>query len=233
MDIQLTSKQRAALRSAANTLDPVFQIGKGEIDDNLVQAVDKCLAAYALPPLQAGENTLLVEMPFGQRTNLEWMYLLGDFAVVLRGRQARLAPREEFIGFGNIAEQGFPFYGGNISYEIPFESLGGEVTLRAAHYRGTTMKIALDSKDLGLLTYAPYEMSLGVLPAGKHTLTIALFGHRGNGFGPVHLADENERWIGPPAWHTTGDKWTYEYRLKSIGLLSAPILMEARARELP
>ena len=193
--------------------------------------VDKCLATYALPPLQAGENTLLVEMPFGQRTNLEWMYLLGDFAVVLRGRQARLAPREECIGFGSIAEQGLPFYGGNISYEIPFESQGGEVTLRAAHYRGATMKIALDGKDLGLLTYAPYEMSLGALPAGKHTLTIALFGHRGNGFGPVHLADENERWIGPPAWHTTGNKWTYEYRLKPIGLLSAPILLEARAED--
>ena len=29
----LTSKQRAALRGAANTLDPVFQIGKGEIDE--------------------------------------------------------------------------------------------------------------------------------------------------------------------------------------------------------
>ena len=42
----------------------------------------------------------------------------------------------------------------------------------------------------------------------------------------LYLADENERWIGPPAWHTTGNKWTYEYRLKSIGLLSAPILLE-------
>ena len=34
----LTSKQRAALRSAANTMDPVYQIGKGEIDDTLKQA---------------------------------------------------------------------------------------------------------------------------------------------------------------------------------------------------
>ena len=36
----LTSKQRAALRSAANTIDPVFQIGKGEIDETLCEALD-------------------------------------------------------------------------------------------------------------------------------------------------------------------------------------------------
>lgn len=35
----LTSKQRAALRSAANTMDPVYQIGKGEIDDTLKQGI--------------------------------------------------------------------------------------------------------------------------------------------------------------------------------------------------
>ncbi len=31
--MSLTSKQRAALRGTANTMDPVFQIGKGEIDE--------------------------------------------------------------------------------------------------------------------------------------------------------------------------------------------------------
>ena len=41
----LSSKQRAALRGAANTLDPVFQIGKGEIDETLIDGVAKCLAA--------------------------------------------------------------------------------------------------------------------------------------------------------------------------------------------
>ena len=40
----LTSKQRAALRSAANTIDPVFQIGKGEIDDTLIQGLADCIA---------------------------------------------------------------------------------------------------------------------------------------------------------------------------------------------
>ena len=44
----LTSKQRAALRSAANTIDPVFQIGKGEIDDTLKQGIADCIAAREL-----------------------------------------------------------------------------------------------------------------------------------------------------------------------------------------
>ena len=44
----LTSKQRAALRSAANTIDPVFQIGKGEIDDTLIQGLADCIAADTL-----------------------------------------------------------------------------------------------------------------------------------------------------------------------------------------
>ena len=35
----LTSKQRAILRGKANTMDPVFQIGKGEIDQPLIDAV--------------------------------------------------------------------------------------------------------------------------------------------------------------------------------------------------
>ena len=44
----LTSKQRAALRKAANGLDPVFQVGKGEIDETLIKSTADCLAARDL-----------------------------------------------------------------------------------------------------------------------------------------------------------------------------------------
>ena len=42
--MSLTSKQRAALRGAANTMDPVYQIGKGEIDETLIQEIADCIA---------------------------------------------------------------------------------------------------------------------------------------------------------------------------------------------
>ena len=43
--MSLTSKQRAALRGMANTMEPVFQIGKGEIDETLIKGVDDCIKA--------------------------------------------------------------------------------------------------------------------------------------------------------------------------------------------
>ena len=53
----LNSKQRAALRGAANGLDPVFQIGNGEIDETLIQGVGDCLAARELIKVKVLENS--------------------------------------------------------------------------------------------------------------------------------------------------------------------------------
>ena len=39
----MNSRQRATLRGLANTMDPVFQIGKGGINPNLIDQVDDCL----------------------------------------------------------------------------------------------------------------------------------------------------------------------------------------------
>ena len=54
----LNSKQRAWLRSQANSLDPVFQVGKGEIDDSVVKATADCLAARELIKLKVLDNSM-------------------------------------------------------------------------------------------------------------------------------------------------------------------------------
>ena len=54
----LTSKQRAILRGKANTMDPVYIVGKGEIDDTMVQGVKDCLDARELLTLTVLENSM-------------------------------------------------------------------------------------------------------------------------------------------------------------------------------
>ena len=54
----LTSKQRAILRGKANTMDPVFQIGKGEIDQTLIDAVKACLDARELIKIKVLETSM-------------------------------------------------------------------------------------------------------------------------------------------------------------------------------
>lgn len=44
----MTSKQRAYLRGLANTIQPIFQIGKSGISDNLIKQVNDALEAREL-----------------------------------------------------------------------------------------------------------------------------------------------------------------------------------------
>lgn len=44
----MTGKERAALRAQANKLQPIFQIGKGGVSDNLLKQLDEALEAREL-----------------------------------------------------------------------------------------------------------------------------------------------------------------------------------------
>lgn len=44
----LTSKQRSYLRSLANAIDPIFQVGKGGIGDNMIKQFNDALEAREL-----------------------------------------------------------------------------------------------------------------------------------------------------------------------------------------
>ena len=86
------------------------------------------------------------------------------------------------------------------------------------------MKVYVDGKERGIIAYAPFELRIDGLEAGKHRIDYELFGNRHNSFGAVHNADNMFRWFGRDAWYTTGDKWCYEYRLKPFGILASPVI---------
>ena len=53
----LTSKQRAYLRGKASVMDPIFQIGKGGINDNMIKQLYDALEARELIKIRTLENS--------------------------------------------------------------------------------------------------------------------------------------------------------------------------------
>jgi len=48
----MTGKQRAYLRSMANSYDTIFQVGKGGINENMLRQIDEALEAHELIKLR-------------------------------------------------------------------------------------------------------------------------------------------------------------------------------------
>ena len=55
----MTGAERAELRKAANTLRPIFQIGKENVGDNLIESVDAALKKRELIKLSVLETCAL------------------------------------------------------------------------------------------------------------------------------------------------------------------------------
>jgi hypothetical protein len=187
--------------------------------------VDKSISTIHIGTLCKGENIIETVLPFGRRIGMEWCYLLGNFGVQVMGEHRILTPPPAMLGFDSVVHQGLAHYGGNITYHIPFESNGGAIAVTVPHYAGAAVKVELDGQT-GYIVYPPYRLELGAVPKGAHTLNITLLGTRYNSFGPIHLADPLYNWFGPNSWRTEGARWTDSYRLKPLGILSAPQIEE-------
>lgn len=185
---------------------------------------DHCIHTVPLPRLTEGLHVLQAEIPYNSRTNVENMFILGNFTVEVKGIRQILQKREDRIGFGDLTRQGYPFYGGNVTYEIPFVSDGSEYEVSATMFRSPLLSIAVDGKKVGRIAFSPYCCALGQVAVGEHVLEVTVYGNRVNTFGTVHNCNQTETWYGPNAWRTEAEEWSYEYQLKPAGLMKAPVL---------
>ena len=192
---------------------------------SLGKYVDISIDKVALPPIVKGQNVLEVTYPFGKTSDIENMFILGDFGVKLTGNHAAITTLPEKIGFGDLTAQGFPFYGGAVTYKCKAVAKDGRLTIRANWYRGAVISVAVDGIERGDIVYPPYLLTVDGLEDGEHEVDLTLYIHRYNTFGPIHLVDEKESWHGPGAWRSDGSRWTYEYSLRRTGILSAPAVI--------
>jgi hypothetical protein len=184
--------------------------------------VDKSIKKVRIPDLPKGTSKIVLEIPFNSKTNIEWCYLLGDFGVKVAGKHSKIVKTEKELTFGSWVNQGLAFYAGNVIYHCPIECEEGNLIIEIPQFRNPLLSISIDGQEKGKIAFAPYKLELDKISKGKHIIDITAYGNRINAFGTVHNYDDAYFWFGPDAWRTTGNQWSYEYRLKPMGILISP-----------
>ena len=84
----LTSKQKSHLKSLANTMDPIFQIGKNDLSDNLIKQLNDALEARELIKVKVLKNSVIEKSTAAQEiataTKSEVVQILGSVITLYR-----------------------------------------------------------------------------------------------------------------------------------------------------
>lgn len=184
--------------------------------------VDKAIKTVYLGDISEGEHEIILRLPFGRKSNLEWCYILGNFAVHTAGAVAYIDSWRDSIYYGDVVNQGLSFYGGNITYHIQHELKedAKDVYIHVPHFAAICLSVDVNGERKGMIAYAPHKLYLGDMPAGTYDIAITAYGSRYNSFGTIHNSNDEYKWYGPDSYRTSGSEWSDSYLLKPNGILT-------------
>ncbi len=198
----------------------------GDINDFWV---DDCFKKMPIPPeaLKPGKNEITAEPSFMRTTNVEALYLLGDFGVRIDGCKAALTGLPALMGCDNYADYAMPFYTGNLTYLLSAQYYlpligdmccdGDRVMLVTESFTGACVRVFASGKTT-VCGWEPFEADVTQAIRQKLPIEVTVVGTRINVFGPLHEIPKPEGACGPGNFLTEGEHWTDDYSLLDSGL---------------
>lgn len=87
-EYMITPKQRAELKGIANSLEPVFQIGKGGVNDAQILQIDDYLRVHELVKIKVLDNSMYTAKEAGveiaEKINAEVVQVIGSKAILYK-----------------------------------------------------------------------------------------------------------------------------------------------------
>jgi len=181
--------------------------------------------------IRPGRNEIRMELDYTARTDLEIVYLLGDFGVKWRQGEPVLDEPVRALKTGDWVGQGLPFYGGHVGYRarcrFPRPAPGRRILLRFPRLAGAGVRVRVNGEEAGLALWPPYEVDVTPWCRGREgELMIEVLGHRRNSHGPLHVRPRWPFWTGPGTFLAGGADWSERYSLVPCGLIQAPQWVE-------
>ncbi len=197
--------------------------------------VDPAIRTIVLPAkyFRPGANELELAMDFRQDMNLEALYLLGQFGVLIDGTRKTLTPLPDKLAVGDLAKQGLPFYSGSVTYRIPVAAKpakGQSLFVAVPKFEAACIKVKSGKRAPQLIAWQPYQADVTEDAAKSNTLDLEVVLTRRNTFGPLHQVPLRAGAYGPGNWTTEGAGFSQNYMLYPAGLLQAPVLVTKAAQ---
>ncbi len=191
--------------------------------------IDQCFKLLPLPDgrLVQGENVIEIATGFHEATNLEALYLVGNFGVDLDGKTRTMVARPERVGATDLVGQHLPFYSGPVSYTLKAARKpadGERIFLTVPDFEGACFKVSAPNHAPIVVGWHPYEADVTEWLKDNDELRIEVVLTRRNLFGPLHQLPRKVAGYGPGNFISDGPGWSDDYVLYPAGLLAAPVL---------
>jgi len=213
-----------------------IDLHNGDINDSWV---DECFKRMPIPAgaLRQGSNEVTIDVAFMRTTNIEALYLVGDFGVKIDGRKRTLVDAPALMGCDNYSAYNMPFFTGNMTFilspEVYSNILGEDankadrIILSPEDFTGGCIKVKAGDKTT-ILGWDPYEADVTEAYRAGLPIEVTVEGTRINLFGPLHGAEKPCESCGPGSFVTEGEAWTDDYSLLSSGLRGFVFKMQNR-----
>ena len=165
--------------------------------------------------LRHGTNEVVLKTLYTENSNIEAVYLLGEFGVQLDGLQRTLIPMVEKVELGDLCAQGFPFYSDVITYSVPVDA-------NAKRLRLPKVGAACAKVNGQVLGWDPFEADI---TGCADMVDVDVVLTRRNTFGPLHDKVPDRSWVGPVHFVTEESEFSNECILIESGLLKAPVVV--------
>lgn len=196
--------------------------------------------------LQPGRNTIVLRGVVGRDTELESIYLVGDFAVSAERRRReniwngqtfdRYAPafvvsawparcllprsqQDDALPF-DLTQHGLPCFAGRVRLhrQVELAAAPASAVLHLHDVHAALVHVYVNGSHAGTVAWQPHRIDLGgALQAGANRIELELVGTLRNLLGPHHVQGGDANWTGPESFRDP-KRWTDDCILVPFGL---------------
>ena len=187
--------------------------------------LDRQFKTSALPGVLPGKNRLVLSCCYKNNSELENIYISGDFGV---SKERRLTALPERMTAGDWTGQGLKHYCGSVIWYLnyAYAECGKEVLLKLPEIRAVCVKLRINGNEKILLWNFSEEIPVGSwMRTGDNRIEIELVGSPGNMMGPFHLKEK------PFNTHDASfcpepEEYFNEYLLTPYGIMGEIVMVE-------